>query len=78
MTFLITIPLVEEERPEWFRKKLQVVIIESFSGYVGFDRQPWTWYWNTNYEHKVRIREGKIHIEFESEEAYTWFILKEG
>ena len=76
MTFLVALPLDNDSRPDWFTEKFRAL-----SDDIIFDRmhdgKPWTWHWNAKYENKVRIRDGKILLEFENEQEYTWFILKE-
>lgn len=77
MTYLVVLPEKSEDRPQWFKDKYLAIMSDGILFIDNFRDKPWTWYWNEKYEHKVRIRQGRINIEFESEEMYTWFILKE-
>lgn len=79
MSYLVVLSEKPEDRPDWFKEKFRHVrqaMLEETDPVI-YRTKPWTWYWNETYEHPVRIRQGKVHIEFESEEVYTWFILKE-
>lgn len=78
MSYLVTLSNVPTEQPEWFREKYRALAIkyDIFYGRTN-DGTPWIWRWNDEYEYKVRLRNGRINIDFESEEKYTWFILKE-
>jgi hypothetical protein len=77
VSFLVILSEKPEDRPKWFRDKYRDLLVENIMFGNGFRDKPWTWYWNDKYEHKVRLRQGRIHIDFENEEMYTWFILKE-
>lgn len=77
MTYLVVISGDHAERPQWFKDKYLAIMADGIVFNEEFRTKPWTWFWNEKYEHKIRIREGRIHIEFESEEMYTWFKLKE-
>jgi hypothetical protein len=67
VTYFASFP--NENKPKWFTDRLV-----SLPWY--YDK-PWTWVWNDTYDNRVRIRSGKIELEFTDEAAYTWFILKE-
>jgi hypothetical protein len=67
--YLYKIPVEKDQQPEWFRARLRKII-------APLDRS-WVWNWNDTYDRKITIREGHIHIVFENEQDYMWFILKE-
>jgi len=70
--YLYKIPAEKDQQPEWFRDRLRKIIAPDRI----LDRG-WVWNWNDTYDRKITIREGHIHIVFENEQDYMWFILKE-
>ena len=74
--YLYKIPAEKDQQPEWFRARLRKIIAPLVI--APLDRSwSWVWNWNDTYDRKITIREGHIHIVFENEQDYMWFILKE-
>ena len=36
----------------------------------------WTWAWNREFAYKIKVRDSKFHIYFDTEAALTMFALK--
>lgn len=77
MTHMIKLAPGFDDRPEWFKERYRTVMAEARSDDRALIPKPWTWYWNDKYEGKIRIRNCNLYVEFESEGALAWFILKE-
>lgn len=77
MTHTIKLATRFDERPDWFKERYRAVMVEARASDTGLMPKPWTWYWNDKYEGKIRIRNCNLFVEFDSEEMYTWFLLRE-
>jgi len=66
------VPKDHNQQPEWFRNRFDKIINTE-----GVFYRAWVCHWNDTYDQKITIREGQVHIVFDREEDYVWFILRE-
>jgi len=77
MTHTIKLAAGFDDRPEWFKERYRAVMADARTNDKWLVPKPWTWYWNDKYEGKIRIRNSSLFVEFDSEQDFMWFILRE-
>jgi len=65
------VPADHNQQPEWFRNRLRKVI--ATDSVVDLT---WVWNWNNTYDQKITFRDGQVHIVFDREEDFAWFLLR--
>jgi len=64
-------------KPAWFVNRWNAAQAIRENNYSTIDK-PTIWLWNEMYDDvKLTVRNGKIHLAFEDEKSYAWFLLKE-
>jgi len=61
-----------EEYPLWFKNAGDYASELARQNHDNY----WTWAWNREFDYKVKVRDSKFHIYFDTEAALTMFALK--